>query len=143
MTFGQRLKLVMDKADIKAYGLYMATSISQSTIGNYLKDSQNPSKVNIKAISDYFNIEYGWLKDGIGNSPENISIPVKTSSKSENIKEYNHPNEIKTIEDSSSCKNCILLKRELEMKVAMIKLQDKLIAEYEIQLGKKKNSSCG
>jgi hypothetical protein len=92
------------------------------TIGyvNAIRVSIQPDKIQ-SIVSHYPDLNTGWLMTGEGEMLKSESI----------------------ISGPIDCLNCLSLQKELEMKDAMIKLQQKLIAEYEFQLGKKKNSNCG
>jgi transcriptional regulator with XRE-family HTH domain len=146
MDLKGRIKYLIVKADLSKRGLAEILKVSPSTVGYWISDKGEPKIPNqktLKAISDYFNIEYEWLLNGVGNKPENIKIPEKNKQNktySEENDKISHSHEdIKVY----SCPECINKQKEIDRLIEKCELQQKLIYEYEIQLGKKGKVNCG
>ena len=138
MTFGQRLNYLITKTKVTRYLISKNTNIAQSTLGNYLIDKFKPSKANVMAISKYFNVEYKWLKDGIGNAPENIVVPEKSKNIKTKGKEYETKSEKIIIEDSGKCESCKKLNNRIEFLEDLLRDRDTEIARLNQEIGQLK-----
>ncbi|WP_458451668.1 XRE family transcriptional regulator [Alistipes finegoldii] len=67
MTFGDRLRHVIDSKGISAYEISQATNISQATLSRILNNSTNkPAKTTLITLAKYLQINPTWLQTGEG-----------------------------------------------------------------------------
>lgn len=67
MTFGDRLRHVIDSKGISAYEISQATNISQATLSRILNNSTNkPAKTTLNTLAKYLQINPTWLQTGEG-----------------------------------------------------------------------------
>jgi hypothetical protein len=119
MTIKERIKTFIKYKKISERSFCRAIGVSETFVSS-MRTSFQPDKMH-NISQQYPDLNTGWLMTGEGEMLKSEAV----------------------IKELATCTNCFSLQKELEMKEAMIKLQDKLIAEYEFQLGKKKNSNCG
>jgi len=138
MTFGQRLNYLITKTKVTRYEINKITNIAQSTLGNYIIDKYEPSKANVMAISKYFNVEYEWLKDGIGVPPEGIVVFEKSKEKEKKRKGYDQKNELLVTEEKSDCESCRMLNNRIEFLGDLLRDRDTEIARLNQEIGRLK-----
>lgn len=66
MDFKDRLRNILDSKHISSYKVAKETQISKATMVNYLDGRTNPTRVNIKLISDFLGVNEEWLLNGEG-----------------------------------------------------------------------------
>lgn len=67
MTFGDRLRQVIDSKGISAYEISQATNISQATLSRILNNSTSkPAKATLTSLAKYLQINPTWLQTGEG-----------------------------------------------------------------------------
>ena len=66
MTIGERIREVRKKVGITQDDFSKKIGAARNTITNYEIGSREPMEVTIKAICREFNVNYEWLKEGIG-----------------------------------------------------------------------------
>ena len=113
LKIGDRIKYLMDRADINPYHLSIETKITQGSIGYWLKGKKEPSKAYILLLAYYFNIEYSWLETGNGDTPQVNTYRDKIEPTKKTL-QYIQPNELMTIDDSPKCENCKKLNGKIE-----------------------------
>ena len=68
MTFGERLRQVIENKGITPYQLSAKTNISQATLSRILANSTTkPSIKTVEVIADYLQISREWLLTGNGD----------------------------------------------------------------------------
>lgn len=60
-SLGKRLEYILDMKQIKKADLSKVLNKSPSTISGYINDSRSPDLETLKNISDYLNINVGYL----------------------------------------------------------------------------------
>lgn len=69
MSFGERLKQVIDDKGITPYELSMRINVSQATLSRILTNSTTkPSIKTVEAIADYLHVSREWLLTGNGGA---------------------------------------------------------------------------
>lgn len=63
MTFGQRLKQLMEDANITQRQLSSELCIAASTLNGYANDYREPDYLTLKTIAHYFNVSTDYLLD--------------------------------------------------------------------------------
>lgn len=66
MTIGERIKAVRHALDITQEDFSNKIGTARNTIANYEVGRREPMEATIKSICREFNVNYDWLKDGIG-----------------------------------------------------------------------------
>lgn len=61
MTFGQRLKQLMDDRNITQRQLSKELNIAASTLNGYVNDHREPDFLTLSLISHYFNVSTDYL----------------------------------------------------------------------------------
>lgn len=64
MGIGERITELLEKKGITAYTLSNETGLSQATLSRIINKNTKPNASNLKAISDYFDVEQTWLLTG-------------------------------------------------------------------------------
>ena len=68
MTFGERLRQVIENKGITPYQLSAKTNVSQATLSRILANSTTkPSIKTVEVIADYLQISREWLLTGNGD----------------------------------------------------------------------------
>ena len=68
MTFGERLRQVIENKGITPYQLSAKTNVSQATLSRILANSTTkPSIKTVEVIADYLRISREWLLTGNGD----------------------------------------------------------------------------
>ena len=68
MTFGERLRQVIENKGIAPYQLSAKTNVSQATLSRILANSTTkPSIKTVEVIADYLQISREWLLTGNGD----------------------------------------------------------------------------
>lgn len=76
MEFKERLRLLLDRANVTAYRIWKDTAITKATIGNYLEGKTNPNKSNISVLASYFGVNEAWLLSGTGEMDAVKKLPI-------------------------------------------------------------------
>ena len=61
MGIGERIAELLEKKGITAYTLSNETGLSQATLSRIINRNTKPNASNLKAISDYFDVDQTWL----------------------------------------------------------------------------------
>lgn len=64
MGIGERITELLEKKGITAYTLSNETGLSQATLSRIINRNTKPNASNLKAISDYFDVDQTWLLTG-------------------------------------------------------------------------------
>lgn len=64
MGIGERITELLEKKGITAYTLAIETGVSQGTLSRLINKNTKPNASNLKAISEYFNVDKTWLLTG-------------------------------------------------------------------------------
>lgn len=93
MGIGERITELLEKKGITAYTLSNETGLSQATLSRIINKNTKPNASNLKAISDYFDVDQTWLLTGkeYGVSLKEDIIPIvsePTSSYSKGVPYY-------------------------------------------------------
>lgn len=64
MGIGERITELLEKKGITAYTLSNETGLSQATLSRIINKNTKPNASNLKAISDYFDVDQTWLLTG-------------------------------------------------------------------------------
>lgn len=75
MTFGQRLKQLMDDRNITQRQLSRELSIAVSTLNGYANDYREPDFLTLALFARYFNVSTDYLL-GISQSSQPAEIPM-------------------------------------------------------------------
>jgi len=138
MIFKERVRYLLDSAKMTNKELAKATGIAPSTITYWFSKTSNPNKNYVKAVADYFNIEFEWLYNGIGNTPENLKVPENGTKKSIKGKEYDIKSETIIIENSGKCESCKKLNNRIEFLEDLLRERDTEIARLNQEIGRLK-----
>lgn len=61
MTFGNKLRNLLDERDISQKQLASELSIAPSTLGNYIQDTREPDFATLKQFANYFGVSLDYL----------------------------------------------------------------------------------
>ena len=61
MSFGDRLRVLIEDRDMTQRELAAALNVAPSTMGNYVQNTREPDFATLKAIADYFDVSADYL----------------------------------------------------------------------------------
>lgn len=70
----ERLKQLFEEKDVTPYRVSKETSITRTTIGNYIDGKTEPNKSNIGLLANYFRVNEDWLLTGNGEKYLNSKL---------------------------------------------------------------------
>lgn len=68
MSIGERIKAVRDELNMTQAEFAEKLGTARNTIANYEIGRREPMEATIKSICREFNVNYDWLKEGIGET---------------------------------------------------------------------------
>jgi transcriptional regulator with XRE-family HTH domain len=63
MTFGDRLRYLLEERGLTQKQLSQSLNIAASTIGNYIRNIREPDYGTLKSLATYFNVSVDYLLD--------------------------------------------------------------------------------
>ena len=118
MGIGIRIKELMDRKGVSAYTVSSDTGISQSTLSRLLNKDSKPNASNLKALSEYFNVEQSWLITGedYKNFKEEVrQIPFEDFMEAEYLPAQAQAGYLSSLEENSHLDlETILVPKEFE-----------------------------
>lgn len=72
MTIGERIKIIRNTLDITQDDFAKKLGTARTTVASYEINRREPMEATIKSICREFNVNYDWLKDGIGEMFDSV-----------------------------------------------------------------------